>query len=218
MFEYIKTHIKFFLKKGVRMSYGQFGEDVLIQILLKNKSGIYIDVGAYHPVLYSNTYALYKRGWCGIVIEPNQKMMPVYKALRPCDVFVCAAIGQGSVGTYHTFNDGAYNTLNDDEAEKQKSLRHLTYLGSNSVPFKRLADILKEHNVTKIDFLNIDVEGLDLEVLHTHDWDVPIDVIAVEAHDFNPDQPQDSKVYSFLKLKDYNLVGFSGLTLVWRKN
>jgi hypothetical protein len=112
--EHLKTVIKTFLGRGVQSSYGQYGEDAMIQAGFRSKNnGVYVDVGAYHPVLYSNTYALYKKGWRGIVIDPNPKMKELFASLRPRDTYVSAAIGEEGSATYYSFNDGAYNTLDD---------------------------------------------------------------------------------------------------------
>ena len=217
IFEYCKTLIKLFIKRGVRKSYGQFGEDALIQALLKNtKTGIYCDVGAYHPVLYSNTYGLYKRGWRGIVIDPNNSFSLLYKLLRPRDKFINLAVGKEAKSIYYIFSDPAYNTLNEKEAEKTRALSHVFLLSKKEVKVRPLHEILKKNNISAIDFLNIDVEGNDLEVLQSYDWSIRPRVIAVEDENFNPDNPEKSLIYKFLRSKDYILKGMCGITLIWK--
>jgi|SRR3989344_2775804 len=213
----LKALAKLLLKRGVRESYGQFGEDAFIQSLVKHiTNGVYVDVGAYHPTLYSNTYGLYTKGWRGVAIDPNHAMRPLFRVLRPHDTFVCAAIGEGGSGQYYRFNDGAYNTFDEAEAIKRKGLRWLKFLGASPVAFKPLAEILTEQKITHIDFLNIDVEGRDLQVLESHNWSIQPTVIAIEDDSFNPSQPTASPVYNFLSGKGYILAGFCGLTLVWK--
>jgi len=217
IFEYCKTILKLFIERGVRKSYGQFGEDAFIQALLKNiKTGMYCDVGAYHPVLYSNTYGLYKRGWKGIVIDPNNSFSLLYKLLRPRDKFVNSAVGKEGKRIYHIFSDPAYNTLNKNEAEKTCALPHVFLLSKKEVRVRPLHEILKENNISAIDFLNIDVEGNALEVLRLYDWSIRPRVIAVEDENFSPDNPDNSLVYNFLRSKDYILKGMCGLTLIWK--
>ena len=84
------TLIKSLLRKitgaGSVISYGQFGEDALIQRTLKKKKGTYVDIGCYHPILYSNTYGLYRRGWKGIVVDPNKTLKSIYTLLRHKDI------------------------------------------------------------------------------------------------------------------------------------
>ena len=77
MKDFAKTLLKLVLGRGTFRSYSQFGEDALVNSLFRNKKyGIYVDVGAYHPILYSNTYALYRRGWRGFAIDPNPSLPP----------------------------------------------------------------------------------------------------------------------------------------------
>lgn len=187
----LKTAIKLVLGRGSMRSYSQYGEDVYAASQFRNKrDGFYVDVGAYHPHLYSVTYALYKRGWHGIAIDPNPITKALFRIFRPRDIFVSTGVGKGA-RVYRQFNDGAYNTF--VEGERGQTLRPL-------------AEILSEHRVISIDFMNVDVEGMDLEVLQTHDWNIPPKVIAVEAK-------IGSHVQQYLEEKGYALSGFLGLTL-----
>jgi len=217
MFEYFKTIAKLMLGRGVRKSYGQFGEDAIIQSLLKEQTGVYVDVGAYHPTLYSNTYALYRRGWRGFTIDPNKDMTRLRSQVRPRDTSINVAVGENGSGTYHRYSDGAFNTFSATDAEDRKNNSYLTLLGTDVVLFRPLRDILKEHKVTEIDFLNIDVEGKDFEVLETHDWSISTSIIAVEDDSFDISKPVQSKTYTLLSGKGYKLVGFAGVTLIWEK-
>lgn len=215
IYKAVRTCIKLFLRRGVRSSYGQFGEDAILQTLLRARNGSYIDVGAFDPILYSNTYALYRRGWSGIVIDPNAALRPLYRIFRRRDTFVCAAIGGTGEGTYFRFKDAAYNTCSAEDAEKRQEERGLTLLSTQPVPFRSLKSIVKEYGITKLDLMNIDVEGMDLAVLRSHDWAVRPRVIAIEDSEFDPDAPARSPAYSFLREKGYRLKGFARLTLVF---
>ncbi len=214
-FQVLRTFIKLMLRRGIHSSYSQRGEDLLIQS--RNvRNGFYVDVGAYHPILYSNTYGLYKRGWRGLVIDPNITMLPLYSIFRPRDTFVGFGVGAEVESIiYYKFNDGAYNTFDKITAELYKQRRNLKFLGEQKIEIRPLKDILKENNVCKIDFMNIDVEGLDLVVLKSHDWSILPNVIAVEDSIFNPDTPQKSEVYTFLREKRYTLISLSGETLIF---
>lgn len=191
----LKTIVKLLLGRGSFRSYSQYGEDAVISTFFRNKIGFYVDVGAYHPVLYSNTYAFYRKGWRGIVVEPNTSSKPLFRFFRPRDIFVGVGVGVG-VGKYIKNNDGAYNYY-----EKNVEGDQLIKLG----------DIIKKYNVGVINFLNIDVEGMDIEVLHSHDWSVMPDVIAVES-DINSD------VQKFLENKGYVLKAVAGRTLILKNS
>jgi hypothetical protein len=101
-YQIARSTLKLIFRKGVRTSYAQDGEDILANAFLREESGTYVDVGAYHPVLYSNTYGFSRRGWKGVVIDPNKSMQSLYAFFRPRDRFVCAAVGaQSGTGEYY---------------------------------------------------------------------------------------------------------------------
>lgn len=193
IFSIAKAALKLILGKGTFTSYSHFGEDAIVHSLFRGQAeGFYVDVGAYHPHLYSNTYALYRRGWRGLAIDPNFSMKPLFRIFRPRDRFVCAGVGHGE-RKYATFKDGAYNSFVEGSGARLLSL----------------AEILEQENVRRIDFLNVDAEGMDLEVLSTHNWGIKPKVIAVEAG-------QQSDIQKFLEEKGYQLVGIAGLTLIFQ--
>jgi FkbM family methyltransferase len=217
LFEVIKMFGKLALGQGVSNSYGQNGEDAIAQALLRNvKSGTYVDVGTYHPTLYSNTYTFYRRGWRGIVIDPNSAFRPLYRLVRPRDTFVHAGIGkEQSVKTYYCFNDGAYNTFDEKAASERKSSRYPKYRGETSVEVIPLSTICSMYGVESIDFLNIDVEERDLEVLQSHNWSILPRLIAIESRSFDPSHPQGDAIFRFLSEKGYVLAGLANYTLIF---
>lgn len=79
--------------KNIRISFSQFGEDLILQHLLPDK-GFYIDVGANHPVTHSNTWLFYQNGWRGITVEPNPCLAGLHRTRRPRDVVLAAAVGK----------------------------------------------------------------------------------------------------------------------------
>ena len=110
------------------------------------------------------------------------------------------------------FSDGAYNTFDPTVAENRKQLSWLKF-----VEIKSLGTVVRENNLTRIDFLNIDIEGNDLLVLEKYDWSVYPYVIAAEDASFIADQPHMSRIYSFLREKKYKLVGKCGINLIFQR-
>src|SRR6476646_9082307 len=79
---------------GVRF-YSQTGEDaILAHLLFGHDPGFYVDVGAFHPILYSNTCYFYQRGWMGINIEPTRGRIDLFKRERPRDISLACAVGR----------------------------------------------------------------------------------------------------------------------------
>ena len=98
-FFYLKMILALF-KDYSNKYYSQFGEDVVLRVLVGDlkKPGFYVDVGAYHPKHLSNTYYFYKKGWRGINIDPNPKSIKLFNLLRPSDINLNVAIADGGGG------------------------------------------------------------------------------------------------------------------------
>jgi FkbM family methyltransferase len=214
-FQIIRIIVKLILRRGIRLSYSQDGEDVILASLLKDRtSGIYVDVGGYHPIQYSNTYSLYRRGWYGLVIDANQHMQPLHRFFRPRDIFAHVGISQqAGTGTYYMFSDGAYNTFSATDATELKKRSYPQFMGTVEVAMMPLGIVLAKHHLTQIDVLSIDVEGLDVEVLHSHNWNIKPRIVIIEDNSFDPEHLERSTAYTFLKKYGYRIVAHTPRTL-----
>ena len=158
-----------------RVSYSQEGEDmVLARIfeMLEVSNGFFVDIGAHHPTRYSNTYFFYRRGWRGINVDALPGTERLFTRMRPRDITIECGIGtKTGLLTYYSFNEPALNTFSESEAERKN---HSPYciVETIQIQIKTLQKILDEHLPpdTGIDFLTIDVEGLDHEVVMSNDW------------------------------------------------
>jgi FkbM family methyltransferase len=159
---------------GLQYCYSQQGEDLAIARYFNYKqNGFYIDIGAFHPFVYSNTCYFYKRGWHGINIEPNPDAVDLFSIHRPDDINLNVAIGTAKESlTYFKFNQPALNTFSTQhkDAWTEKEGYHVEEM--LQLPLRPLHEILAEHLPanTTIDFMTIDVENLDMEVLVSNDW------------------------------------------------
>ncbi|MDP2143185.1 MAG: FkbM family methyltransferase [Gallionella sp.] len=156
-----------------RVSYAQEGEDLLLQRIFAGvKQGFYVDVGAHHPLRFSNTYLLYRRGWRGVNIDAMPGSMDSFGRLRPSDINVESAVAlEDARLTYFVFKEKALNTFDENLAE-QYTKSGLAIVSRLEVRARPLADLLSEHLPAgqSIDLLTVDVEGLDLDVLKSNDW------------------------------------------------
>ncbi len=213
----VKTKIKHLLGKGSYRAFGQNGEDAMIHALLRGiDKGTYVDVGAYNPILYSNTYGLYREGWSGITIDPNPAVQPLHRILRPRDTFVLGGVSNVEKECdYYRFTDGAYNTFDPEVAEDLKTKRYPRFIRKETSHLYPLHSILKKNNITKVDFLDVDVEGLDVEVLESFDWNLAPRVVAIESRSFKPETMTADPAYVFLRNHGYVLAGFLKYTLVF---
>ena len=152
----------------------QEGEDVLIRRLLKwhyNKPGFYIDVGAHDPIRFSNTYHYYLKGWKGINIDPRPNIMKYFNDVRTRDINLELGIaGKAGHLKYYEFKEPAFNTFDEESVAYAETRTELET--TSSIRVEMLRTVLDEHmpkNV-EITFLNVDVEGLELDVIASSDW------------------------------------------------
>jgi FkbM family methyltransferase len=154
-------------------SYSQEGEDmVLRRIFERQATGFYVDVGAHHPLRFSNTNHFYRRGWRGVNIDATPGVKAAFERARPRDTTVEAAISRdGRELTLRQYSEGAINTLAEGE-ETPTAQSGYTLLKETKLKTRRLADVLREAVPAGqvIDFMSVDVEGMDLEVLEGNDW------------------------------------------------
>lgn len=147
---------------------------MLLERLLANKKiGFYVDVGAHHPKRFSNTYYFHMRGWRGINIDPNPVAYDLFMKMRSQDINLQLGIADHTGELlYFEFEDPALNTF--DESLMHERERNTPYkcIGTQCVRVEPLAKVLEKHLVCgqEIDFLTVDVEGLDLKVLRSNDW------------------------------------------------
>jgi FkbM family methyltransferase len=156
------------------LCFAQDGEDLILDRLLQGQQdGFFVDVGAHHPVRFSNTYLFYKRGWRGINIDAEPGSMKSFNRHRSRDINVeCGVAAQSGQLIYYRFNEPALNTFEPVEAERKNRPPYLL-VEKVLVPVRPLGDLLSEclPPGQLIDFLTVDVEGKDLEVLESNDWD-----------------------------------------------
>jgi FkbM family methyltransferase len=197
-----------------RISYGQFGEDLFLTHLLGYADqGVFVDIGCFHPIVYSNTYVFYQRGWRGLAIDPNPQLKGAWDRYRPGDTFLNLAIAK-SPGKIAFLAHNQHPTMSMVLDESQVAGFDTANYKVTSCPASPLSTILQEHlRGKRIDLLNVDCEGRDIEVLETNDFERyrPI-VIAVEDTDVLPE----SKTAKYLQSRGYECRAYIGLTKIFQ--
>ena len=181
------------------------GEDLIISDLTKNiKNGFYVDAGCYHPLHLNNTYLLYKRSWNGINIDISEFSIKLFNYLRPNDVNINSAVS---------------NTEKEISFYYQKKLSQLSTI-KKAISNERMQGNIKEKKIKslklnsilnqskfknrQIDFLNIDVEGADFEVLKSLDFTIyEPKIICIEIMEKNIFE---SEIYNFLRDINYKKI------------
>jgi FkbM family methyltransferase len=154
-------------------SYSQYGEDVVIDALLSHKrNGFYVDVGANDPDSLSNTKLLYGRGWQGINIEPDPTVHAKLCEKRSRDLNLNIGIGPDpGMMTFFRMSADTLSSFNREAAIRNGQLYNATLLSEEQVQVQRLTTLFESHlRGNTIDFLSVDAEGYDLDVLKSNDW------------------------------------------------
>lgn len=153
------------------LSYTQNLEDYHLSLAFAGQTtGRYIDIGAGHPVADNVSFWFYQRGWRGIVVEPQPELAALYTRLRPRDAVVQVLVGRanGSGDFFMVERLHGFSTTLEQHAQKAQALgagyRRL------QLPVVTLAVLCEAQGVDEIDFLKIDVEGAEAEVLAGGDF------------------------------------------------
>jgi FkbM family methyltransferase len=156
-------------------SYAQEGEDLVLARILENLNiltGFFVDIGAHHPTRFSNSYYFYRKGWRGINVDALPGTKKLFERMRSRDINIECGVGSVS-GTlkYFSFNEPALNTFSEKEAVK-KNIHPYHIVETLEIPVVTLKQILDEHLPAglPIDFMTIDAEGFDHEVISSNDW------------------------------------------------
>jgi FkbM family methyltransferase len=163
---------------GTHLSFAQNGEDRIASTLfefLDIEKPTYLDIGAYEPIVGSNTYLFYRRGARGVLVEPNVDCVGRLRSKRPGDTVLNVGVGLTAdrSADFYRLSLPQRNTFDKDEAEKvvRDSGGKVTLREVVKMPLVPVNDVIAEHFGGKApDFFSIDVEGLDFAILKTLDF------------------------------------------------
>ncbi len=193
-----------FAPRGARISFSQYGEDLIIEDILK-KEGIkeitYIDIGTHHPYFGNNTYLFYKSGGRGVLVEPNSEMCDVIKNKRPKDICLNAGVGaRDGEADFYEFTQSTRDTFSKIDAEEQEKrvgekakIKKREIISLNTIVDKYFED-------KNISLVSIDAEGLDYEILSNFNFSKRPKVFCVESNN------EDKKVEDLMHGKGYECV------------
>ena len=208
LFQYLKSKIK------PRVINANWGIDVIVDSILKDKKrGIYVDVGCHHPLINNNTYLLFKRGWKGINIDLDFSSIDMFNYFRPNDDNQKVALSnkKGFSKLYFFHNRAAKNTIYKARGKGAKLIK--------KIETNTLDNVIKNSklNFKKIDFLSIDVEGNEINVLKGFNLKkykptvVILEFINPKVKEFyqhNILSITSSKIYKYMIRKNYKLVNW----------
>lgn len=202
-------------------SYSQEGEDLVLRRIFEGKtSGFYVDVGAHHPRRFSNTNLFYKKGWRGINIEPNPDSIAEFSAARCNDINIqCGVSDSEQQLTYYKFNEPALNTFDKTVATDRTTNANYKVIETIQVPIRTLESILDQHlqDGQHIDFLSVDVEGLDLPVLKSNNWHrYRPTIVLAESLDSDLQNMAENEIARFMSTQGYAIFGKTYNTWIYK--
>jgi FkbM family methyltransferase len=196
-----------FKKKG----YSQGGEDLILARLFNYKpTGLFIDVGANDPVLLNNTYLFYKLGWSGINFEPLPELAEKFKRKRSRDTVITKAmsnfVGEANFTAGINKYDVNSSLLNHDLPQKNTIRVHVD----------RLENVLDDLKITEIDFISIDTEGTEVDVLEGLNLDKykPRFILT----EYNTASKANDKLTPFLINKNYQPIFINTWNIIFSQN
>jgi FkbM family methyltransferase len=198
------------LQPNQHTSYAQVGEDLIVAYLAKIiglTKITYLDIGAFHPVALSNTFAFYEQGHRGVCIEPDPARCAHISKTRPNDVVLNIGIGINaqSEAEFYIMTSADLCTFSRDEAER------LTKFGQKiervvNIPLRTVNSVMEEHFTPWPNFVSMDIEGLDLAVLRTFDFvRFRPEVFCIETLDSRTQREKDHEIHSLMASVGYEV-------------
>lgn len=205
-FYYFYKLLKIFRNKKPSTHFGEFGEDIFIERILRNfGEGFYVDVGCYHPFKGSLTNKLYKKNWSGLNIDLSKTSIDLFNIVRTRDINLNLAITNYDGETFY-YQNSPINQQNSliktNEHQKKTKIKCFS-----------LNTILQENKIDNFQFLNIDVEGSELNVIKGVDLTKyrPI-LISIENNELLPSDYFESEIYKILIENNYVFINKIGVT------
>ena len=209
---------------SIHETYAQCGEDVIVEGLLTARLGLagrgldslfYIEIGANHPIQTSNTYLFYRKHKAkGVLVEANPKLVADLQRVRPRDTVLHTAVSARSDPTL-AFGVCELSELSSLELDHIQSFGTGAGVATSSVPNLHINDLLARHADRTIDFLSIDVEGVDLEILEAMDFSRfrPIVIQCEPSEHFAPGTAL--RMVTLLRERGYALAARTEINLIF---
>lgn len=202
---------KIFKNKKPNTHYAEFGEDIFINRIFKDKkNGLYVDIGAYHPFKGSLTKKLYDKGWRGINIDISKTSIDLFNIARPDDQNINCAISETNEDTFY-YENSPINQQNSllKQNDHQKKIKIRSY---------NLNDLLIKKRIKYVDYLNIDTEGTEMNILRSINFSkIMPTLITIEDNNIFTNFDSKKEKIEFLKNNNYELINIIGVTLFFFK-
>lgn len=192
-------------------TYSQAGEDVIAWYFFTTQgiqNPTYLDIGTNNPIYGNNTFLFYKRGSKGVCIEADPSLFPDIKAARSKDICINAGVtfDARTNADFYIFDEPAHNTLSKEEAEYRNTISRYKIKKVINIPLVNINTLIKDNFKQAPNFISIDVEGVDFDILKTLDFNAyRPDMLCVETVTFSLDNKEEKMqdIINFMKTQDY---------------
>jgi len=218
----------YIIRSKVRPSFSQAGEDQVIQFLLAQlriTSPTYLDIGTNHPFIGNNSFYFYIRGAKGVCIEPDPSFYPLIKKYRSRDVVIQAGVNVGPAKEAELYifphPYSGWNTFLKEEAQKRENETGVPVMKVETIPLIHINDVMGQYFQPHPNFLSIDVEGLDLDILKSIDFTLyKPEVICAESITFSMtnEEIKINTLADFLTTKGYFLFADTHINSIFCRN
>lgn len=202
--------------RDAKHSYAQAGEDLIVDFVaraMQIENVSYLDVGAHHPTHFSNTYLFYKRGYQGVLVEPDPELAASIRHVRPRDTCIEAGVGLHSVvnAQFFVMSTRTLNTFSEEEAKRYEAMGTQRIEKILPVPMVTLDEVLADQfQGREPTLVSIDVEGLDFDVLSTLDLEKhrpPIICVETLQYSETREEIKDTRIAQLMSDNDYFAYG-----------
>jgi len=208
------------MPKCPRISYSYDSEDLLLEKIITKELGFYIDIGAHDPINYSNTYLLHNKGWRGINIDANPlTILEFNKKRKECININCGVSDIEGEFNFYISENPLLSSFDKSKVETAKKEWNFDFK-TRKINTYRLESLLDQYlPKTSIDLLNIDVEGLELNILASNNWQkYSPKIILIELHERYIENVLSSDIYKFLTKRGYKLISKTFITLIFERH
>ncbi len=203
----VKSTLRKVIHKRYRISFSKSGEDLQIFKLLKKIKGTYLDIGCFEPITFSNTYFFYLRGWNGLVVDPNPDLVKLFARERPSDTFINKGISSQSGELKYYRLPHSLSSMNTFDIKFLEEKNLVNFIEDEiTIPLTTMSTLVSEYGLSGVDFLDVDVEGMDLEVLGSNNWDKFRPTVTMVETEKEIEEDLQGDLYRFMIDRDYTLM------------
>ena len=210
-----------------KVSYSQSGEDLIADYFFESigiKQPNYIDIGANQPIKGNNTYLFYLKGSKGICIGPDISLIPSLKKARVRDIILNMGVSVtvAAQADFYFFDGhyNAWNTFSKEDADKKSKESGIAYRQSK-VQLETVGSIVDKHTFQNVNFISLDVEGLDLAILKSIDFNkIRPELLCVETIEFslNNNLNKNQEIISYMLTQGYRVYADTNLNTLFCRN